>query len=87
LERRPAGADLTPEAPSGAEVLVLDGALVHAGQTLAAGSWLGLPPDPCPPLSAGQDGFTVYLKTCHLSALAAQGSAAGQGGWSHGADA
>jgi anti-sigma factor ChrR (cupin superfamily) len=87
LERRPAGADLTPGTASGAEMLVLSGTLVHAGQTLAAGSWLRLPPGPCPPLSAGQDGVTVYLKTGHLSALAAQGSAAGQGGWSHGADA
>lgn len=82
LERRPAGTSLTRDTASGAEVLVLDGLLLHAGQALAAGSWLRLPPGPCPLLSAGPDGVTVYLKTGHLAALAANGAGADQGGWS-----
>lgn len=81
LERRPAGAPLAPDTRGGAELLVLDGSLVHRGQTLTAGSWLRLPPSAGAPLSAGPDGVTVYLKTGHLGTLVAQG------GWSPGAQA
>lgn len=56
----------------GAELLVLAGAVMTGGQSYERGSWLRLPAGECPEIDAGTQGATVYLKTCHLTGMAAQ---------------
>ena len=53
----------------GAELLVLEGTLVEAGQTYQRGSWIRLPVDVTSQIVAGENGATVYLKTGHLSQI------------------
>lgn len=71
LQRLEPGEALFPRPSRGsAEVLVLAGGL-HAPELTTApcvpGSWLRLPAlQPRPPLRAGIDGATIYLKTGHL---------------------
>ena len=45
------------------ELLVLQGALLNAGQRYDSGSWLRFPAGLCPTLQAGDEGATVYVKT------------------------
>jgi anti-sigma factor ChrR (cupin superfamily) len=68
LQRVEAGAVVFPDAVDGAELLVLEGALVLDGQTCARGAWIRLPPGRYPALAAAQQGATYYLKTGHLPA-------------------
>lgn len=56
----------------GAELLVLSGELVFEGQAYTRGAWLRLPSGRYPGIVAGSRGATVYVKTGHLAALAAE---------------
>ena len=53
----------------GAELLVLEGTLIEAGQSYQRGSWIRLPVDAISQVTAGENGATVYLKTGHLSQI------------------
>lgn len=70
LRRAGAGHTLLESSPGGAEMLVLEGRVTLDGQTYAAHSWLRFPDGDTPPVTAGPDGATVYLKTGHLAAPA-----------------
>lgn len=56
----------------GAELLVLEGALLFEGRACPRGSWIRLPAGAWPALLAGPAGATFYLKTGHLAGLPAQ---------------
>ena len=53
----------------GAELLVLEGALIDAEQTYQRGGWIRLPVDATSQIVAGVNGATIYLKTGHLSQI------------------
>ncbi|MEJ6066865.1 cupin domain-containing protein [Psychrobacter sp. 16-Bac2893] len=53
----------------GAELLVLEGTLIEAGQSYQRGGWIRLPIDAISQITAGENGATVYLKTGHLSQI------------------
>ena len=53
----------------GAELLVIEGALIEAEQTYQRGGWIRLPVDAASEIVAGKNGATVYLKTGHLSQI------------------
>lgn len=53
----------------GAEILVLEGTLIDAGQTYQSGGWIRLSVDATSQITAGANGATVYLKTGHLSQI------------------
>lgn len=53
----------------GAEILVLEGTLIDAGQTYQSGGWIRLPVDATSQITAGANGATVYLKTGYLSQI------------------
>ena len=53
----------------GAELLVLEGTLIEAGQSYQRGGWIRLPVDAISQVTAGENGATVYLKTGHLSQI------------------
>ena len=53
----------------GAELLVLEGTLIEAGQSYQRGGWIRLPVDATSQITAGENGATVYLKTGHLSQI------------------
>ena len=53
----------------GAELLVLEGTLIEAGQTYQSGAWIRLPVDATSQITAGANGAMVYLKTGHLSQI------------------
>lgn len=53
----------------GAELLVLEGTLIEAGQSYQRGGWIRLPIDATSQITAGENGATVYLKTGHLSQI------------------
>ncbi|MFC5477979.1 cupin domain-containing protein [Massilia suwonensis] len=72
LQQVPPHAVLFPQAPAGAELLVLEGELVFDGQDCGRGAWLRLPADACSGLAAGPRGATFYLKTGHLPTDAPQ---------------
>ena len=73
LQRLDANEVLFTEAiKGGAEILVLDGELIDGeliedAQIYTRGGWIRLPVDALPPIKAGAQGATVYLKTGHLS--------------------
>lgn len=72
LQRLNAGAALfTTRVAAGAELLVIEGELLEAGQIYKTGSWIrlpiALPTDALSQLQAGVEGATVYLKTGHLT--------------------
>lgn len=69
LQRLGAGEALNPDTQGGAELLVLEGALLDGREILERGAWLRLPPGSASALRAGPEGVTLYLKTGHLSAL------------------
>lgn len=53
----------------GAELLVIEGALIDAEQTYQHGGWIRLPVDAASEIVAGVKGATIYLKTGHLSQI------------------
>ena len=70
LQRINAGEVLFADAiVGGAEILVLEGTLIEAGQTYQSGGWIRLPVDATSQITAGANGATVYLKTGHLSQI------------------
>ena len=70
LQRIDAGEALfTDIIVGGAELLVLEGTLIEAGQSYQRGSWIRLPVDATSQITAGENGATVYLKTGHLSQI------------------
>ena len=70
LQRINAGEVLFADAiAGGAEILVLEGTLIDAGQTYQSGGWIRLPVDATSQITAGANGATVYLKTGHLSQI------------------
>lgn len=70
LQRIDAGEALfTDIIVGGAELLVLEGTLIEAGQIYQRGSWIRLPVDATSQITAGENGATVYLKTGHLSQI------------------
>jgi anti-sigma factor ChrR (cupin superfamily) len=69
LERLAPGERLAADTAGGAELLVVEGALVDGAEPLDRGSWLRLPPRAAESLFAGRDGATLYLKTGHLTTL------------------
>jgi anti-sigma factor ChrR (cupin superfamily) len=70
LQKLNAGAALFPtEIVGGAELLVIEGELIDAGQTYKRGDWIRLPVDAQVQLNAGREGVTVYLKTGHLAQI------------------
>ena len=70
LQRINAGEILFADAiVGGAEILVLEGTLIEAGQTYQSGGWIRLPVDATSQITAGANGATVYLKTGHLSQI------------------
>ena len=70
LQRLNAGATLFPtEIVGGAELLVVEGELIDAGQIYKRGGWIRLPVGVIPQLNAGAKGVTVYLKTGHLAQI------------------
>ena len=69
LQRLRSGAPVLLHAnEGGAELLVLQGSLQEAGQALAQGTWLRLPPGDGLGVVAGPQGAELYLKTGHVSA-------------------
>lgn len=70
LQRINAGEVLFADAiAGGAEILVLEGTLIEAGQTYQSGGWIRLPVYATSQITAGANGATVYLKTGHLSQI------------------
>jgi anti-sigma factor ChrR (cupin superfamily) len=70
LQRVDAGEALFADTiAGGAELLVLEGMLIEAGQTYQSGGWIRLPVDATSQITAGANGATVYLKTGHLSQI------------------
>ena len=70
LQRMNAGEILfADKITGGAELLVLEGALIEAEQTYQRGGWIRLPVDAASEIVAGANGATVYLKTGHLSQI------------------
>jgi hypothetical protein len=72
LLRLQPGARVLPEGnDAGAEMFVLQGSLLEAGDTWPQGAWLRLPPGDGLAVEAGPQGAELYLKTGHLSELIA----------------
>lgn len=73
---------LGPAAPvfkatvEGAEILVLEGALLSGEEHCASGSWMRMPSGHYPGVVAGDEGATVYVKTGRLKDQAPQEAAA-----------
>ncbi len=73
---------LGPAAPvfrapvEGAEILVLEGALLGAGERCASGSWMRMPAGHYPDVVASDEGATVYVKTGRLKDQGPQEAAA-----------
>ena len=65
-------ADLRLPADLGAEILVLDGTIEEAGDTLSKHSWLRLPVGSKLIAKAGADGAKIWVKTGHLAQIDAQ---------------
>lgn len=61
-----AGATLVNSDAGGIEVLVIDGAVSEAGETLGKGAWLRLPEGQRLSATAGRDGVKVWIKTGHI---------------------
>ncbi len=72
IQRLPAGALAFRSLVEGAEIVILEGCLHEGAQQYERGSWIRLPPNQYPDLVAGEDGVTMYLKSGHLSGLAAE---------------
>jgi hypothetical protein len=73
LERWAPNAAISLAVPKGGEFLVLAGAFEEAGERFDAQSWLRLPPGGALTANAGAEGCTVWVKTGHLTRIAAPG--------------
>ena len=60
------GCDVTVEATGGAELLVLEGSVLEAEETLKTQSWLRVPVGSVIRAKAGSKGAKIWLKTGHL---------------------
>jgi len=60
------GGTLHNSDPGGLELLVIDGAVSEAGETLSKGSWLRLPEGTPLSAQAGPDGAQLWIKSGHL---------------------
>ncbi len=60
------GAGLSNSDAGGIEMLVLDGALIEAGERLGKGAWLRLPGGMPLDATATEEGASVWIKTGHL---------------------
>lgn len=69
LERWAPGANITLDAPGGAELLVLEGAFDEGGERFEPLSWLRLPAGSKLKAAAGPQGCRVWIKTGHLLAI------------------
>jgi len=69
LERWSPGVALDRPLPGGAEVFVLEGGFVEAGETFQRHSWLRLPAGSHLAAVAGAEGAHVWVKTGHLAEL------------------
>lgn len=72
LIRLPASEALLSTPVQGAELLVLEGEVVVSERSFTSGSWVRTPAGEVPPITAGEQGATVYLKTGHLADLTAE---------------
>ncbi|MEE4705386.1 cupin domain-containing protein [Pseudomonas alliivorans] len=72
LIRLPASEALLSTPVQGAELLVLEGEVVVSERSFTSGSWVRTPAGEIPPITAGEQGATVYLKTGHLADLTAE---------------
>ena len=61
-----ADTEVVIEAPSGLEILVLDGELVESGEVLSKHSWLRLPQGSTLRAQSGENGAKVWMKRHHL---------------------
>lgn len=68
LERWAPGTAHALDAPEGAEVLVLDGAISDGDQTLGPRDWLRIPPGGISSLRSGE-GARIWVKRGHLAAM------------------
>ena len=73
LERWAPNAAISLAVPKGGEFLVLAGVFEEAGERFDAQSWLRLPPGGALTATAGAAGCTVWVKTGHLTRIAAPG--------------
>lgn len=58
--------ELQQDLPGGAELLILQGTLLHDGETLPAHSWIRLPAGGKLSVNGGRDGTRFWMKTGHL---------------------
>ena len=71
LERWAAGSEVALPVPGGLELLVLEGAFTHEGETFRAQSWLRLPAGDHLAAITGPDGCRVWCKAGHLAGTVA----------------
>lgn len=69
VQRLAKGGVLDIASAKGAEILVLQGALLEGSSEYPQGSWLRLPAGDTPRLLAADHGATAYVKTGHLAAV------------------
>lgn len=67
LEHWEAGAEIALDAPSGLEVLLLEGSFTEGGEEFSEHSWLRLPKAGKSKAVAGGDGAKVWIKRNHLA--------------------
>lgn len=67
LERWSAGAEISLRAPTGLELLVLDGDFTEGADRFEYQSWLRLPAGSEARVRAGEQGCRVWMKTGHLA--------------------
>lgn len=71
IERWSANAQISVDSPDGLELLVIEGALEAAGQSLPARSWVRLPAGGRLTARVGAEGAAVWMKLAPLARLAA----------------
>lgn len=67
LERWAANGSVSLDAPSGLELLVLEGGFEEGGEAFAVQSWLRLPKGGSASVTVGADGAKVWVKRDHLT--------------------
>jgi anti-sigma factor ChrR (cupin superfamily) len=67
LERWTPGAEIEFHAPTGAEILVLEGGFEEANEAFKTHSWLRLPKGSATMISVGGNGARVWIKRNHLA--------------------
>ena len=68
LECWEANTEVTLNFPNGAEILILEGSLTEAGETLGTHDWLRLPKNYASSAQSGADGVKFWIKRGHLAA-------------------